>query len=494
MMDSGVKGKQYQRLVIRNPTVINGRGTPAEGPMDLVIEDGVITEMWKVDAVSLHRYPDDWKRPQGDRVIDATGMCVVPGLVEMHAHVPMDNANCGPRGTEYAYKLWLAHGVTTLRTVGWGVEEKLYEHRRMSEDDGELPIPRLFIMHGCLNAKDLTPDEARERVGEFKSLGADGVKLIGGYYDVVEAICDESRRLGMDGGVSVHLALNSEVDAVMAAEAGVSTIEHTYGIPEAAMPGVQSFPLDYNEMDELVRFRESAFNWIEAEQYPERIIDVLDLLIDHGTVWNPTMVAYESCRDLGRIRTLEWNEQYAVPPLRETWKPTPGQHASFHFDWKTSDEIAWKEKYRIWMKYLRVFFERGGVITVGSDAGSMYVLYGFSLIREMELLQEAGIHPIDIMKMATTNASRILGLTHLTEGVRKGYAADLAIVDGNPLDNFKVMYGLGVEKFLDDRVTRVRTGGVKWTIRDGVLFDATALLQDVEDYVAEFDEYGPPTW
>jgi len=486
-MNSNV-GKSYDRLVIRDATIVNGRGTPAEGPVDLIIEDGVITDIVKVDTVSLNHYPEDWERPDGDCVIDASGMHVVPGLIEMHAHVPMDGDKCGPRGSDYAYKLWLAHGVTTLRTVGFGVEDTLYKHREMTAENGKLPIPRLVILHGFRNANDLALDEVREQVRRFAELGADGVKLIGTYYDVTEAVCDEAARLNMDGGVAIHLALNSGVDAVMASEAGVSTIEHTYGIPEAALPGVQSFPLDYNEMDELVRFRESAFNWIEAEEYPERVIEVLDILIANGTVWNPTMVAYESCRDLGRIRTLEWNEKYAVPSLRETWKPTPGQHASFHFDWKTSDEIAWKEKYRIWMDYLNVFFQRGGTITVGSDAGPQYVLYGFSMIRELELLQEAGIHPIEIVKMATTNAARTLGLDHLSEGIRKGYAADLAVVDGNPLDNMKVMYGLGVERYLEDRVTKVKGGGVRWTIRDGVVFDARALLDEVEEYVKECSE------
>lgn len=488
MNSNGIMGQQHRRLVIRNATVVNGRGTPPEGPMDLVIEEGIVTDVLKVDPVSLHRYPPDWERPGGDRVIDATGMYVIPGLVEMHAHVPLDHTKCGPRGTDYVFKLWLAHGVTTLRTVGFGVEKMLYRQREISERDPELPIPRLFIMQGCLGANDLSPDEARQQVHEFRELGADGVKLIGAYYDVLEAFCDESRKLNMDGGVAVHLAAGSEVDAVMASNAGVSTIEHTYGIPEAAIRGIQSFPLDYNEMDEIARFRESAHNWTEAEKHPDRINEVLDVLVENGTVWNPTMAVYESNRDLERARALECNRRFAVASLRETWEPTPGLHASYHFEWRTADEIAWKEKYRLWMKYLKVFFDRGGTITVGSDAGFLYALFGFSMVREMELLQEAGIHPVDIIKMATTNAGRSLGLSQLSEGIRKGYAADLAIIDGNPLDNFKVMYGTGVERFLDDRVTKIQAGGVRWTIRDGVLFDARALLQDVEDYVEELAE------
>ncbi len=486
-MTYGITGRKCSRLVIRDGIVVDGRGTPPKGPMDLVIEDGVIVDMVRVDDVARNKYPEDWQRPEADEVIDASGMYVLPGLVDMHAHVPLDHTKCGPRGMEYAYKLWLAHGVTTVRSMGFDVEDELYEQREVLRDNPELPIPRLFIMHGCRpDLQDMTPERARESVKEFAGLGADGVKVIGGYSDVLAAICDEAARMGLDGGVAVHLSLDSGIDAVTASEVGVSTIEHTYGIPEAALYGTQSFPPDYNEMDELARFRESAWNWIEAEQNPERVLDVLDLLVENGTVWDPTMVVYEPSRDLDRAKTLEWNRLYGVPPLRETWKPTPGIHASFYFDWKTSDEIAWKEKYRIWMRYLSEFFRAGGTITAGADAGTQYTLYGFSMVRELELLQEAGFHPIEIVKMATTNASRTMGLSRLSGGIRKGYAADLAIVDGNPLDNFKLMYGTKVEKFLDDRVTKVQAGGVKWTLRDGVIFDCDQLLQEIAEYVQEF--------
>ena len=128
------------------------------------------------------------------------------------------------------------------------------------------------------------------------------------------------------------------------------------------------------------------------------------------------MVIYECNCDVERIQTKKWHEHYTLPSLMEHWKPTPGHHASHHFDWKTSDEIAWKEKFKLWMKYLKIFFDRGGTVTVGSDAGTGYGLYGFSTIRELELLQEGGIHPIDVIKMATTNSTEHLGLNNLAGG------------------------------------------------------------------------------
>ena len=139
----GTVGQQYGRLVIRDATLVNGRGTPAEGPVDIVIDKDVIQDIIPVDAVSIANYGKDWKRPGGDRVIDAKGMYVLPGLVDMHAHIPGGGTR-GGAGWDYAYKLWLGHGVTTLRDAGNGAGiENLREHRRLGEENKmTVPAPR----------------------------------------------------------------------------------------------------------------------------------------------------------------------------------------------------------------------------------------------------------------------------------------------------------------------------------------------------------------
>ena len=137
------------------------------------------------------------------------------------------------------------------------------------------------------------------------------------------------------------------------------------------------------------------------------------------------------------------------------------------------------------MKYVRYFFENGGTLTTGSDTAFIYQLFGFALIRELELFQEAGIHPIDVVRIATTNAHTCLGDEERSLGVVKGAPADLCIVDGNPLDNFKVMYGTGVDRYGDDGVTMKKGGGVRYTVKGGAVFDCGELLADVAEYVYE---------
>jgi imidazolonepropionase-like amidohydrolase len=135
------------------------------------------------------------------------------------------------------------------------------------------------------------------------------------------------------------------------------------------------------------------------------------------------------------------------------------------------------------MKWIKYFFDNGGRLVAGTDTAFIYALFGFALIRELELFQEAGIHPIDIIEIATTNAHKTLGNAELSNGIRKDAPADLAIIDGNPLDNFKVMYGTGVNRYSNDGKSVTHGGGVRWTMKNGVLFDCRELLKEVEEYV-----------
>jgi imidazolonepropionase-like amidohydrolase len=142
--------------------------------------------------------------------------------------------------------------------------------------------------------------------------------------------------------------------------------------------------------------------------------------------------------------------------------------------------LMWARNMSIWMKWVREYARRGGNVTIGSDAGFIYHLYGFGTIREMELHQEAGFQPLEVIRQATWNGAQLLGLTN-TGVVRPGYDADLAIVDGNPLHNMKVLYGTGVLDAANGKL--VQRGGVKYTIKKGIVFDAEALRAEIRDLV-----------
>jgi imidazolonepropionase-like amidohydrolase len=134
------------------------------------------------------------------------------------------------------------------------------------------------------------------------------------------------------------------------------------------------------------------------------------------------------------------------------------------------------------MTFVNEYKNRGGRVTAGSDSGFIFQLYGFAYIRELELLREAGFHPLEVIRSATLNGAEALGMDDQIGSVEIGKLADFVIVEENPLQNFKSLYGTGAIKLTEQNEV-VRVGGVKYTVKDGIIYDAKALLKDVETMV-----------
>src|SRR3990172_9264157 len=164
------RGVRYGRLVIQGGILVDGLGNPARGPVDIVIEGDTISEIIPVDPVALGSAGSRLERATGDRGIDAAGMYLLPGFIEMHGHTPEGRVvPAGEWGRSYAYQLWLAHGVTTVRDLGAGAGlEVLVEDARRSEAN-EIAAPRMIPYAGWpglgrSDQKNVTPDEVRARV------------------------------------------------------------------------------------------------------------------------------------------------------------------------------------------------------------------------------------------------------------------------------------------------------------------------------------------
>ena len=482
----------YSRLIIRGAILIDGTGAPPRGPVDIVVENNRIVDVKSVGYPGLEIEEDD--RPtDATREIDAHGQYVMPGIVDMHTHT--GGATKAPEA-EYTYKLWMGHGITAVRGVPSGnMDFSLGEKERSAKN--EIVAPRMFAYArpGSGDAfegrKILTPDDAREWVRYAAGQGIDGLKL-GSYRPaIMEALLDEAKEHGL--GSTAHLGQMgvAQMNAQDAARLGLGTLTHYYGLFESMYENhdVQPWPVDMNYNNEQHRFGQVARQWqLIAGRGSEKWNALLAEFRDLDFTLDPTFGIYSAGRDVSRMRNADWHREYTLPTQWDFYTPNRESHGAYWFYWTTADEVAWKNFYRVWMQFVNDYKNMGGRVTVGSDSGFIYQLYGFGTILELEMLQEAGFHPLEVIRSATMyGAEALFGPkgTDIEFGViRPGLLADLVIVEENPLENLKVLYGTGAVRLDDETGEPMRTNGIRYTIKDGIVYDAEQLLADVREMVA----------
>jgi imidazolonepropionase-like amidohydrolase len=414
-------------------------------------------------------------------------MYLMPGFIDMHGHI-----GGMEQGTpaEYVFKLWMAHGITTIRdpSAGNGLEWVLDEKQKSNQN--LITAPRIFAytVFGQGSKEPITtPEQAVAWVRDNAKKGADGIKFFGAAPDIMQAALEENKKLGLRSACH-HAQMDvARWNVLNSARAGLTSMEHWYGLPEALFTDktIQNYPLTYNYANEQNRFEEAGKLWKQAAPpFSDHWNKVMNELLSLDFTIDPTFNIYEANRDLMRARRAEWHEDYTLPSLWKFYEPSRVSHGSYWHSWGTEQEINWKENYRLWMTFINEYKNRGGRVTVGTDAGYIYELYGFSYIRELELLREAGFHPLEVIRSATLYGAQALGMEKEIGSVEVGKLADLVIIDANPLENLQLLYGTGAVT-LNEKNEVVRRGGVKYTIKDGIIYDAKKLLADVKKMVDE---------
>lgn len=312
------------------------------------------------------------------------------------------------------------------------------------------------------------------------------MKLVAHPPEIMAALLDEAKKHGL--GSTAHLEQRgvAQMNALTAARLGLGTVTHFYGHFESLLRDheIQPWPAQMNYNDEQFRFGQVARLWDQI--HPPGSPEWTAYLQEHpklGTIFDPTLTAYAATRDVMRMRNADWHAKYTLPSLMEFYAPSRVNHGAYYYDWTLTDEIAWRNFYQVWFRLMNDYKKMGGRVTASDDAAYTYNTWGFGYIHELELLQEAGFNPLEVIRAATMHAAEAL---HEPKGqplqfgiVRAGLLADMVIVDQNPLQNLKVLYGTGAVRLNDQTGRAERVGGVKYTIKDGIIYDAKRLLADV---------------
>jgi dihydroorotase-like cyclic amidohydrolase len=477
----------FERLVIEAGLLIDGTGAPPTGPVFIVVEKNRITQIiYGEEATGAMAGPQ--ARP-GDKRIDARHGYVLPGLIDTHVRV-IESYGRGNTSPEYPHKLLLAHGITTISSqvlMGSDMDWAMEIRRQSQANVITAPRTEVWVEFETPFFPSSTPEQAREWVREAKERGATGLGegWLEGPPESMAAGIAEARKLGLPVIWHMNSRYTSRFNVLDAARAGMTGVSHWYGLTDALLKGYAqpAYPPDFNHDNSQSKFRQMGRLWRQvAPPHSERWNAVMNELLGRDFTLEPTFSVYEAHRDYMGVSNAEWNREYLHPVFEKDFVPGEG-YSHFH-NWTTADEIEWRNNFRLWMQFVNEYKNRGGRVIAGSDPAWGWANFGFAFVRNLEMLQEAGFTPLEVIGAATLRSAEAMQIQKEVGSIEVGKLADLVILDENPLENLKVLYGTGVPSVTPDGKPR-RAGGVRYTVKDGIVFDAKRLLGDVRKMVSD---------
>ena len=351
-----------------------------------------------------------------------------------------------------------------------------------------LPITGRSRGEGWDRTKPQTPETAREWVRFAAKKGIDGLKLGAHDPEIMAALLDEAKKLGL--GSTAHLDQMGVVrmNALQASRLGLGAMTHYYGLFESLLKdnSIQPYPVTQNYNDEQHRFGQVARLWDKIHpRGSEPWNALIKEWVDRRFVIDPTMTIYSAGRDVMRMRNADWHDKYtaAVAVGLLSAEPRRARLLLVRLDDGRRDGVE-ELLPACGCRSCNDYKNAGGRVTTGSDSGFIYQTYGFGYILELEMLQEAGFHPLEVDSLGDAlrrrGAPRAEGQEPSTSAsCASGLKADLVITKENPLQNFKTLYGTGAVRINDATNKPERVGGIDFVVKDGIVYDAKKLLADV---------------
>ena len=369
--------------------------------------------------------------PHNAKVIDATGKFLIPGLWDMHAHSLTDNRY------EYAFPLLIANGVTGIREMGSNLLPEKVNQVRQEVLDGILLGPRFgALTYQILDGPGTqvntatavtTPEEGRQFVRTYKQLGASFIKpynLLS--REVYLAIVDEAKRLKIP--VEGHVPVSMTAEEV--SDLGQLTIEHNFDV-------LVSSSTEEDALRIATRADPTRWGAIEAKAavtFNEEKAKRLFASLVRNRTWScPTIIVYRQIIHLDDEGFFLNDSQmkYIPQSTRDRWHQTFAQIRRVSLN--AENRKRWEMRSRI----VGMMHRAGVQLIAGTDTGAVYVIPGFSMHDELQLMVEAGLSNLTVLQSATINAVKFLGKEKDLGTIEKGKLADLVLLDGNPLENIK---------------------------------------------------------
>lgn len=352
--------------------------------------------------------------PAGATVVEGSGRYLIPGLTEMHAHIPP--AQAGEAVIERTLFLYLSAGVTTIRGM---LGDPIHLELRRRAEAGDILSPRIYTSGPSLNGQSApTPAAARTLVESQAAAGYDLLKLHPGLsaevFDTIEAAAG---RVGIDfaGHVSV------DVGVERALRARKATIDHLDGYveflaagraPAGALPGF----FGSNLIDHV---DESRIPGIVERTRAAGVANVptQTLLVSFAGQETPAaMAAWPEMRYMPAATVAQW--QSTIEGFRAAPDFTPERGRRF---------------LELRNRLIRDLHAAGAEILLGSDAPQIFNVPGFSTVRELELMVEAGLRPFDALATGTAAPARHFDAAGAWGTITPGASADFVLLEGDPL-------------------------------------------------------------
>jgi imidazolonepropionase-like amidohydrolase len=378
-------------VILEGASLIDGTGSPPRNDSVVILKDERILTV--TDRGNYTDYPKD------SEIVNLTGRFLIPGLFDMHAHVAgVLDSSYNQTVSENTLKALLDNGITTIRNPAGPTKESVALRDAVAA--GQIKGPQIFTAGRLINGLPFptrfvetianTEAEVREEVKSQADAGVDYVKLyVGLYPNLVKTAIDEAHNQGIKA--IGHLYLTSWTDA---ANLGIEALTH--GVP------VSPFLLSKDKREIFIENGRGPFDhflWLNlVDLNSTKIYEMINALVKNKVPVDPTLSIYEAM--------LKDDPQ--------------NQH--------------------LWSKVLqltKILYDHGVTIMSGTDIPNFGLIPGTSLHHELELLVKAGINPLNVIKIATSNAAEALGILDDVGTIEAGKQADMIILNANPIRNIR---------------------------------------------------------